>query len=656
MDKDLERLIKYIRKEDVVLFIGSGFSFKAGAPHVCDIIEGILKEGGEKFASENKDKNLRAVSESFVEACNGRNDLITLLNKLFNFEIKDTSDQDVLRKIPHFKTIFTTNYDTLLENAYPQAERVVITSNEGCSYADEKKINIYKVHGDITTLNAPDGIIITESDYKNYFKTGRYELIWETLKIAFSNKHMLFVGYSLEDDNIIDIIKTVRNCIGQSMKGMFLVAPSLVRSKREQLRANHVTYIDAYADEVLSSVLASIKDNIADDVRHNNVSKETYDKFVELNADLFTTIHRTENGNVIKDIVVKEGQKRKDTINFTVPIEFKNNIDQHIFNDKITAYGSSIQVPAFRISAEDMSKFSYCVNGIKFNGKDDISCLYVAPKIDRHETKLRLPTIKFAEPVIVVKYAYNNILHIDIETPICYLKFEIHIDNNKLNDVSSKVENKDTYTNNTDALKWIDALITMSKKGQCIKIDGLEFRSNNTDKRAITEYKKIKEYYSTIRDIEAETDITFTKYNQYSETNYLNAIYLYHYLTGKGFRHDVTKNSRISFVIDTRNENNMPIEKFRTDTFVMIQCDPLGTIELNGKQFNIPYRTTVFMDCHADSITSLNEYEYKIEMHDAKNSYQIWCSDTKPKQEGNMLNLGCKKNIILPEAREHKEV
>lgn len=45
MNKDLERLIKYIRKEDIAIFIGSGFSFKAGAPHVCDIIEAILKEG-----------------------------------------------------------------------------------------------------------------------------------------------------------------------------------------------------------------------------------------------------------------------------------------------------------------------------------------------------------------------------------------------------------------------------------------------------------------------------------------------------------------------------------------------------------------------------------------------------------------------------------
>lgn len=643
MDKDLGRLIKYIRKEDVILFIGSGFSFKAGAPHVCDIIEAILKEGGKEFASENKGKSLRDVSESFVEFCDGRNDLISLLGKLFNFEIKDTSDQEILRKIPHFKTIFTTNYDTLLETAYPQAERVVITSNEGCSYADDRIVNIYKVHGDITTLNAPDGIIITESDYQNYFKTGRYELIWETLKIAFSKKHILFIGYSLEDDNILDIIKAVRSCIGQSMKGMFLVAPGLATPKIDQLRANQVAYIDAYADEILTSVLASIKDNIADDVRHNNVSKETFDKFVELNADLFSTIRKTEEGNVIQDIEVRNGRKREDTIQFTIPIELKETIDKKQFNDKITVIGSSIQVPAYRIGAEKMIKFSHYINGIRINSKEDISCLYVAPMIDKHESKMKIPSIKFAEPVIVVKYAHNNIVHIDMETPICFIKFEIHFGNNMIQNVSSRVQSKDTYTNNTEALKWIDALIAMSKKGNCIKIDGLDFTPNNTNKRAIAEYRKVKEYYSTIRDIENDTDVSFTKYNQYSESNYLNALYLYHYLTGKGFKRDVPKNARIKFVIDTRNENNMPIEKFETDSFVMIQCDPLGTIELNGQQFVIPYRTLVFMDCHADSITPLNEYEYEIVMQDAKNSYQTWCSDTLPKQEGNVLNFGCKK-------------
>ena len=86
MDKDLERLIKYIRKEEVALFIGSGFSIKAGAPSVWDIINAILEEGGQSFKddlTESDRKQLRLVSEAFVNECDGRNDLMTLLKNLF---------------------------------------------------------------------------------------------------------------------------------------------------------------------------------------------------------------------------------------------------------------------------------------------------------------------------------------------------------------------------------------------------------------------------------------------------------------------------------------------------------------------------------------------------------------------------------------------
>lgn len=425
MDKDLERLIKYIRKEEVALFIGSGFSIKAGAPSVWDIIDAILEEGGQSFKdnlTESDRKQLRLVSEAFVNECGGRNDLMTLLKNLFVFEPKDCSDQQTLTKIPHIKQIFTTNYDTLIEDAYPKSKCNIVTANEGCAYTDAHSTTIYKVHGDIATLNNSASIIITDSDYKNYFKNKHFNLIWEELKQAFIKKHVVFIGYSLEDDNILDIIKTVRDCIGSSMKGMFLVAPHFSELKKNKLKANHVTYIDALAEEVLTTILASIKDNIADDVRHNNVSKETYDKFVDLNGNILTTLRKTEYGNEIDKLEVKQGQKRKDTISFTIPNEILSEINDSHFNDEMTVVGSSIKVPAYKIPAEKMINFSHHLNGIKFNGKDDISCLYIAPTIQRYETKFKIPSIKFTETVTIVKYGKNGVIYIDMETPICFIK------------------------------------------------------------------------------------------------------------------------------------------------------------------------------------------------------------------------------------------
>ena len=70
MDKDLERLIKYIRKEDVALFIGSGFSFKAGAPHVCDIIEEILNlEGYWCYILSLRSRALRLAAFASISLC-----------------------------------------------------------------------------------------------------------------------------------------------------------------------------------------------------------------------------------------------------------------------------------------------------------------------------------------------------------------------------------------------------------------------------------------------------------------------------------------------------------------------------------------------------------------------------------------------------------
>lgn len=170
--ENIHKLMKYVRKGQVVPFLGAGFSFASGAPRVSDIVAALLDYGGEDFQIDlsKNHVSLRNLSQEFVQKFS-RNELIEILSQLFNFPIKDTSAQNLLAKISHFRTIYTTNYDTLIESAYPKEERTVITSNAGCAYVRDNKINIYKIHGDITSMNDPDGIVITDDDYKNYFLT-----------------------------------------------------------------------------------------------------------------------------------------------------------------------------------------------------------------------------------------------------------------------------------------------------------------------------------------------------------------------------------------------------------------------------------------------------------------------------------------------------
>ena len=177
-----ERLIKLVRQGKVSLFIGSGFSFEAHAPSVSDLKELILNEfDNDKLKEEHRNDGLAELTEYFVEeVCAGsRNELIGIMKKAFDFEPVCMDDHKLLASIPHFKTLFTTNYDTLLEDSYPECERRVIRNDEDCTYDENKRVSIYKLHGDFTS---PDSVVITTSDYKKYFTLSPEKFITDFLK------------------------------------------------------------------------------------------------------------------------------------------------------------------------------------------------------------------------------------------------------------------------------------------------------------------------------------------------------------------------------------------------------------------------------------------------------------------------------------------
>ena len=115
---DFKELIDSIRKEQVTLFLGSGFSRKAGAP-MANAIVSALKESMPDDVKEYyiNETHLDIISEEY-EQIYSREHLINKLEDIFNFMPTDTSDHTCLPKIPHIRHIITTNYDTLIEDAY----------------------------------------------------------------------------------------------------------------------------------------------------------------------------------------------------------------------------------------------------------------------------------------------------------------------------------------------------------------------------------------------------------------------------------------------------------------------------------------------------------------------------------------------------------
>ena len=222
MHKD--SLFELIRKEEVIIWAGSGLSLYAGFPSGKDL-GSILVENLTKTEKLNINVNLPLpdLAEEFYRLKgNNKNTLIRILIDTFkNKQPKSTEYHEKLSIIPHFKTIITTNYDTLIEDAFKQKGQVIISSKQ-IAYLEKEKTQIFKVHGD---LSEPDSIIITKSDYNNFFKdNSENDVYWTVIKERLSTKNVLFLGYNLEDPNVSVIFDRITDALGSNRKECFLVS------------------------------------------------------------------------------------------------------------------------------------------------------------------------------------------------------------------------------------------------------------------------------------------------------------------------------------------------------------------------------------------------------------------------------------------------
>lgn len=252
----LERLIDKIRNNEVILWAGAGFSLYAGMPSVGKIQEEILNSCNEDEKNYlKKISDLSVMSENFVQMRSGsRNELNRILTKLIDVDPISLTTHQLLTEIPQIDTIVTTNYDTLFEEAYGRRLNPII-HNLNIPYSDDKDVKLYKIHGDIKQTNT---IVITRSDYSDFFRK-EDEPIWNKIKSLIAEKTILFVGYSLDDQNIDYLIDNVITKLGDNMKESFLVTPNLPQHKINALSRKKVQYIQMTGEELVKTIHDEIK-------------------------------------------------------------------------------------------------------------------------------------------------------------------------------------------------------------------------------------------------------------------------------------------------------------------------------------------------------------------------------------------------------------
>jgi len=202
MPIDLSRLASDLEPSSTVLFFGSGACISSHAPSVdklLQVFEGTFNEKSDGYS-------LREYT-GILEEKYGRKALIEALRKPF----RNLSPTGSLLNLPFYpwKSIYTTNYDTLIEQCYTRKNIPisVYESNFDFKVHDQQSsVKLFKLHGSIDK-DISDGhkarLIITDHDYDytQNFRDGLYDRFRSDLYGA----HLVVIGHSLADEDIKNV-------------------------------------------------------------------------------------------------------------------------------------------------------------------------------------------------------------------------------------------------------------------------------------------------------------------------------------------------------------------------------------------------------------------------------------------------------------------
>lgn len=238
MEKQLSEILKS-HQTAPFLFVGSGFSRRyiqspdwvtllsnvspfgnhynsyasriegGGCPEVAALMASDVnkefwardKSGDEHFLKYKDDCNAPEKALKFK--------IVDYLNS-FRLSTSDITDSikeelELIKDLP-IDGVITTNWDYLLNELFPKY-KVFIGQNGLLSARTSGIGEIYKIHG---CLSEPESMVLTTNDYANY--NSKNAFLAAKLMTIFVEHPVIFLGYSLSDENIKEIISNLSKC------------------------------------------------------------------------------------------------------------------------------------------------------------------------------------------------------------------------------------------------------------------------------------------------------------------------------------------------------------------------------------------------------------------------------------------------------------
>ena len=236
MEEELKRLIS---ENKVIPFVGAGVSkdvkYKNGEKAFVNWKE-LLEILNQKVNDENKRNGIEYFLKSknidylqiadMIEKELASNEFNKKLKEIFDIDFNevDTSTLELAKTIWELncKLIITTNYDKVLYHSCSDANKkfwdIESIHEQATSLRDGiSHFTIWHLHGHIDNVN---NTILTSKKYNELYtvdsSNSRYKGALETLRTTINTKSLLFIGFSLDDEFVVNQLNRTIDIFGRN--------------------------------------------------------------------------------------------------------------------------------------------------------------------------------------------------------------------------------------------------------------------------------------------------------------------------------------------------------------------------------------------------------------------------------------------------------
>jgi len=247
---------------NVAAFVGAGMSVGAGLPGWYQMINELsLRVGHELPPSQ------WASSETLIDAAQyyvnkeGLHSLIAFLrDRLDTTNKSPTLAHQALARLP-ISTVFTANYDDLLERAYRDAGKRVqlIVGDTSLPFQrrDPGHVNLVKLYGD---LDQPETIVLARQQYEPFFLQ-RTQMI-KLLETELARSDFLYLGWSHTDPHFNLVFGEMLSRFGQFMHTGYAVMFNVPENQRIDLERKRIRLVELPSNTDRTIQLAEWLDGI----------------------------------------------------------------------------------------------------------------------------------------------------------------------------------------------------------------------------------------------------------------------------------------------------------------------------------------------------------------------------------------------------------